>query len=143
MLVGAWNTFFGYATFAALTWQLTGRVPRAYLFAYAIASVVAITSAFVLYKAFVFRTRGNALREFLRMNVVYAGTTLLGFVLLPVLVYLAERWLGPAWAPYAAQAVLVPVGTLAGFFGHRRFSFGGLEPRPVVEAPRPRGGGKP
>lgn len=131
LLVGAWNTAFGYGTYAGLTWALTGRVAHAYLVAYALASVLAITSAFILYKTFVFRTKGNALKEFLRMNAVYGATTLLGFVLLPPLVWASGRVVGVDWAPYVAQAILLPVGTLAGFFGHRRISFrAGAPPAP-------------
>jgi putative flippase GtrA len=128
LLVGAWNTAFGYATYAGLTWALTGRVRHAYIVAYAIASVIAISSAFLLYKLFVFRTRGNAVREFLRMNAVYGVTTLLGFGLLPLLVHAAGTVVGEAWAPYAGQAFVVPVTVLAGFVGHRRFSFRGAQP---------------
>jgi putative flippase GtrA len=132
LLVGAWNTAFGYGTYAGLTWALTDRVPYAYMVAYVLANVIAITSAFLLYKAFVFRTKGNALREFLRVNVVYGATALLGFVLLPVAVFAVGKLLGPTWAPYVAQAILMPIGILAGFFGHKRFSFqGGDAPPPA------------
>jgi putative flippase GtrA/SAM-dependent methyltransferase len=123
LLVGAWNTAFGYGLFAGLTYALTGRVAHAYMLASVLASVIAITSAFFLHKTFVFRTKGNALREFLRMNAVYGATTLLGLVLLPILVYVTTRIVGAGWAPYLSQAILIPVGTLAGFVGHKRFSF--------------------
>jgi putative flippase GtrA len=125
LLVGGWNTAFGYATYAGFTWALTGRVRYAYMIAYAIASVLAISSAFLLYKLFVFRTRGNALREFLRMNAVYGATTLLGFGLLPLMVHAAGVMVDESWAPYVGQAIVVPITALAGFVGHRRFSFRG------------------
>lgn len=123
LAVGAWNTVFGYSMFAGLTYVLTGRVAHAYMVAYAVASFIAIGVAFLLYKFVVFRTKGNSLREFLRMNAVYGATTLLGFALLPVLVLATSAALNPRWAPYVAQAILMPITIFAGFIGHKRFSF--------------------
>lgn len=123
LAVGIWNTVFGYSVFAGSTYALTGRIPHAYMVAYAIAGVMGVLSAFVLYKVFVFRTKGNVLREFARVNAVYAGTLLLGFVLLPVLVHALAAVLGALWAPYVAQAVLIPITVCVSFIGHRSFSF--------------------
>ena len=50
----------------------------------ALGTVVCITVSFVCHKLFVFRTRGNFLREYLRAFVVYGGTSLISILLLPV-----------------------------------------------------------
>jgi putative flippase GtrA len=125
LVVGGWNTAFGYGVYAALTWALTGRVPHAYMAAAVLANVVAITVAFVGYKLFVFRTRGNWLREYLRCYLVYGATALLGLALLPVLVHVVGRFTTADAAPYVAQAFVIPITVLASFTGHRRFSFRG------------------
>jgi putative flippase GtrA len=134
--VGGFNTLFGYGTFAGFTFLLTGRIAHAYMAAYVLSNVVSITMAFVLYKRFVFRTTGNALREFMRVNVVYAGTALLGFVLLPLLVHAVGPVVGNLRAPYLASALLVPITVIAGYVGHKRFSFRTGRP----EAPTPESG---
>jgi len=124
LVVGGWNTLFGYGVFAGLTWALTGRVPYAYMVAAVLSSIIAITMAYVGYKAFVFKTRGNYLREYLRFYVVYGASTLLSLALLPVFVFIVTPLLPqPVYAPYVAQALVMPIVVLSSFFGHQRFSF--------------------
>lgn len=126
LIVGAWNTLFGYSVFAGLTYALTGHVPYAYMVANVLSNVVAITVAYVGYKLFVFKTRGNYLREYLRFYVVYGAAMLLGLALLPVFVTLVGLLLPrPALVPYVAQALVIPVTVLSSFVGHKRYSFGG------------------
>ncbi len=62
LVVGIWNTAFGYATFALFNLLLEGRVPASYMVASLLASVINITVAFLGYKWFVFKTRGNYLQ---------------------------------------------------------------------------------
>src|ERR1700756_1338575 len=82
VLVGIWNTVFGYGTYAGLTALLTPHVPHAYIPASVLANVIVITAASLAYKRFVFKTKGNYLREWMRCMAVYGGTGLLGTLLL-------------------------------------------------------------
>ncbi len=124
LVVGGLNTLFGYSTFAGLNYLLTGRVPYAYMVASVLSSVVSISFAFVGYKFFVFRTKGNFLREYLRTYVVYGSSTLVGLALLPGLVFalgfLIHR---PLLVPYVAQAIAMVVVVIGSFLGHKKFSF--------------------
>ena len=124
LVVGLCNTVFGYATYAALTALLTPHIPFAYIAASLISGLISITFAFLNYKWFVFRTKGNYLREWSRCIVVYGGTLLLGTAVLPVTVFLV-RHLTPAdqSAPYIAGALQMGANMLAGFLGHKNFSF--------------------
>jgi putative flippase GtrA len=125
LVVGLWNTAFGYGTYALCVFLLEGRVPAAYLVASLLASLLNITVSFLGYKWFVFRTRGNYLKEWLRCLMVYSGSIGLGLVLLAPAVYLVEHVTGDARsAPYIAGAVVLGVQIVASFFGHQRFSFG-------------------
>ncbi len=124
LLVGAWNTFFGYALYAGLNYVLTDVIPYAYMAASVISNIIAITVAYLGYKVFVFRTRGNILREYLRCYAVYGAAAAMNLILLPVLVtglnfIITQR----VYAPYIAGAILTAVTVLASFFGHRNFSF--------------------
>ena len=124
LLVGIWNTVFGYSTYAAFTAVLTPHVPHAYILASLVAGVLNITEAFLAYKWFVFKTKGNYLREWMRCVVVYSGGILVGVLLLPVFVF-ALRHLTRfnSSAPYLAGAALTALNVLAGFLGHKNFSF--------------------
>jgi len=124
LVVGLWNTAFGYGTYALFVMLLEGRVPAAYLVASLLASLINITVSFLGYKWFVFRTRGNYLQEWLRCLMVYSGSIGLGLVLLPPAVYLVGHLTGNARsAPYVAGALVMGVQIVVSFFGHRRFSF--------------------
>jgi putative flippase GtrA len=124
ILVGVWNTVFGYAMYAVFTALLTPHVPSAYILASVLASLLNITVAFLGYKRFIFKTKGNYLREWLRCVLVYSGGIMIGILLLPVFVYaLRHSTRFDAAAPYIAGAVLTGLNVVMGFLGHRTFSF--------------------
>lgn len=124
LIVGLWNTTFGYSTFALLTAVLDRYIPASYLAASLLSSILNITVSFLGYKWFVFKTRGNYLQEWIRCLIVYSGSILLGLALLPpsvlVVAYLTES---PRAAPYIAGALLMGVQVILSFLGHKTFSF--------------------
>lgn len=124
VITGAWNTAFGYAVYAGLTYVLTPHVPYAYMVAGALGSVIAITMAYISYKLFVFKTRGNILREYGRFYIVYGAAALINLVLLPFAVKLAEYLpVRNELAPYLGGAALMGITVIISFFSHRNFSF--------------------
>ena len=88
IIVGAWNTFFGYGVFAGLTWLFTGRILCDYMVAAVFGNVISITQSFLSHKFFVFQTRGNYFKEYLRCWVVYGGSSFIGLLMLPIVVNL-------------------------------------------------------
>ena len=146
LLVGAWNTAFGYTTYAVLTWVLSRHVAYSYMYAAVFSNLINITVAFLGYKWIVFKTHGNYLREWLRCFVVYGAAALPGLFLLPFVVnaliffchvapgarvdhtahfqftaqYLHSTFLT---APYIGGAILTTGTVIFSFFGHRHFSF--------------------
>lgn len=124
LVVGGVNTVFGYGTYAALTAVLTPRIPFAYIVASLISGVAGITFSFLTYKWLIFKTRGNYLREWSRCVLVYGGMMALSTALLPVTVFLV-RHVTPAEqsAPYIAGALQMGITAVAGFLGHKHFSF--------------------
>ena len=146
--VGVWNTLFGYSVFVVFTYMLTGKIPYAYMLAAVLSNVLAITNAYIGYKFFVFKTRGNYLREYLRFYVVYGSAALGGLVLLPILVTGGASWIGSrsnhlltvfghalcfekSTVPYFASAALLGMTMLGSFYGHKNFSFSA--PIPATE----------
>lgn len=126
LLVGLWNTVFGYSLYAGFTVLFDPIVPcgYGYIVAAAAANLVSVTVAFLAYKWFVFKTKGNYLREWMRCAAVYGGGVLLNLILLPLLVEAIRR--GSRYnhqAPYIAGAILIGFSVIYSFVGHKKFSF--------------------
>ena len=124
LLVGVGNTLFGYGSFALLVAILDRVMPHGYILASVISGVLNITVAYLNYKWFVFKTKGNYLREWMRCVAVYSSAIALNTLLLPVFVFAIRRWTNLyAAAPYIAGAVLIGSTTVYSFVGHKNFSF--------------------
>jgi uncharacterized membrane protein YGL010W len=91
-----------------------------------------ITFAFLTYKWFIFKTKGNYLREWMRCVLVYSGGVAISTALLPVVVYgLRHLTAARASAPYWAGATLMGITVIGGFLGHKNFTYA---PRKAAEA---------
>jgi putative flippase GtrA len=117
LVAGVWNTTFGYGVFALLFACFAARVH--YLLIAAVSNLAAISNAYLIHKIFVFQTKGDYLREYLRYYVVYGATALIGVALLALLVS------GLSMNVYLAQGLVLCLGVVVSFTGHRRFSFAG------------------
>src|SRR3989338_5358541 len=114
LLVGGWNTVFGYLAFAALYFLF--RQNLHYMVLFIISNILSITNAYIGYKVFVFKTKGNYLKEYMRFYVVYGAAMALNFVLLPLAVELLRI------SPVIAQGGLVFVNVIFSYAGHQRYS---------------------
>jgi putative flippase GtrA len=124
LIVGACNTVFGYGCFALFTLLLTPLLAYGYVVASLLANVFSITFAFLGYKWFVFRTKGNYLKEWIRCVGVYTGSMILSAAALPFVVGIIRRQTSyNRSAPYIAGAVVLVFSVLFSFFGHRHISF--------------------
>jgi putative flippase GtrA len=124
LAVGLWNTLFGYGTFVAFTAALARVIPHSYMAGLIASSLLNITVAYLGYKWFVFKTKGNYLREWGRCVMVYSSGILLSVMVLPVLVYLIRhetRFVSKA--PYIAGALVTGLSLIYNFLGHKKFSF--------------------
>lgn len=98
LLVGGFNTLFGYGTFVTLLALLNSVVPQRFLpltviAASLLSSPINITVAFLGYKFFVFKTEGNYLREWLKCFAVYGTGMIPGLVALGALTRLFQAQL--------------------------------------------------
>jgi putative flippase GtrA len=124
LLVGGFNTAFGYSLFALLNWSFTGLGSYSYMYAAVLANLIAITVAFLGYKWFVFHTRGNYILEWIRCVGVYGSSMVIGLAGLPVLVpILRTHMQRQERASYLAGAIMMIVTILFSFFGHKNISF--------------------
>jgi putative flippase GtrA len=125
VLVGIWNTGFGYALFVIFTYLLSRRWPQyGYIPASLLSSVFSITVAFFGYKLYVFKTKGNYLAEWLRCVAVYGSSIAIGLAILPCVVFLIRHATTiDTKAPYLAAAVMTGFNAIYNFVGHKKFSF--------------------
>lgn len=115
LLVGIWNTIFGYGLFAAL--ELTAGHVVPYMAILVIAQAVSTFVAYVLYRYLVFLVRGRFWLDLMRFSLVYVAAFAANLVLLPVMVS------GLGWNVLVSQALIVGGTVVASFFAHRNFSF--------------------
>jgi putative flippase GtrA len=124
LLVGAWNTLFGYGLFAGTTAVLSRFMSYSYVVAFPLSSLVNVTVAFLGYKWFVFRTTGNYLREWTRCIAVYASSIAIAMIVMPIAVAALQYAMGLRQsAPYVAGALMMGFSLVYNFLGHKRFSF--------------------
>ena len=130
LMVGAFNTGFGYGLFVALNYTFRSLGVYGSELASLFSNILAITVAFLGYKWFVFRTRGNYLREWLRCLSVYGGSMAFTLAALPPLSLFLRHRLEPQVASDTAAAMLAVVTVIASYFGHKHFSFRPAQPAP-------------
>jgi putative flippase GtrA len=129
LLVGAWNTLFGYGCFFLFAKLFLHLMPSQPSIAASVATIVAtvtnITVSFIGYKVFVFKTKGNFLHEYARSFLVYLPSLLFNAAAIAPLTVLLRRTLPThaQQAPYVAGAILACVTVVISFFGHKHISF--------------------
>jgi putative flippase GtrA len=115
LIAGGWNTLFGYVVGLVLYYGLGG---REHVVAVGIvANILAITMAFLTYKMFVFRTKGNWLSEYFRAYLVYGATAVIGIGLLWLLVD------GLNVGFWIAQGLVILITVVVSYVSHSRFTF--------------------
>lgn len=115
LLVGGYNTVFGYILFVLLLILLKDRVH--YLIVLVVSHVISVANAYLAYKFLVFKTQGHWLHEFVKVNMVYLGVLAINLVALPAMVELL------AIKPAIGQAWFVTITVIVSYLGHKHFSF--------------------
>ena len=117
LVVGGWNTVFGFGAWAVLQFLLGGYLH--YLVVVLISWPIAVLNAYVGYRYVVFRSRGSILREFPRFSLVYVVTLVVNLALLPIALHVLPLNI------YAVQALLTVLVVVCSYLSHKHFSFGG------------------
>ncbi len=129
LMVGVSNTLVSLALYNGFVFLFEHTMPHRPLPLIAdIASIaskpIAITIAFLCYKHFVFRTKGNYLKEWLRCFLVYGVSTPAELLILPLATGLfmhipAARHYAPNLAGFVNSAIIA----FYSYFAHKKFSF--------------------
>jgi putative flippase GtrA len=121
LVVGGWNTLFGYALFAGLFYLLHDVVGAAIVGASMIAltlgSVIGIINNYILYRAIVFRSHGSVRQELPRFLVVYVVALAVNLAVLPVALHELP------FNVYAIQAMFTALVVVASYVANKYFSF--------------------
>ncbi len=82
LVVGGWNTLFGYLVWATLQFLL-GDYLHYFVVIIVLAWPIAVLNAYLGYRYIVFRSHGPVLRELPRFSLVYVVTLVVNLALLP------------------------------------------------------------
>jgi putative flippase GtrA len=115
LVVGGWNTAFGYVAWALMQYLLGAYLN--YLVVIVLAWPIAVLNAYLGYRYVVFRSRGPVLKELPRFSLVYVATLLVNLALLPVALSVMP------FSIYVVQALLTGVVVVCSYLGHKYFSF--------------------
>ena len=117
LVVGGWNTLFGYAEWALLEYLLHDHLH--YIFILILSWPLAVLNAYVCYRHFVFRSKDSVSKELPRFSLVYLGTLVAGLAALPFLLHTLP------FNIYVIQAGYTVVVVVLSYLSHKFFSFRG------------------
>ena len=123
ILVGIWNTIFGYLVFFILDTSFEEVFTKryfAYMSAMVLGQIIATINAFIFHKYITFKSRVRGwgiIPEFFRFCLTYVFTFLLSLLLLPLIVEIIHLH------PRVSGAIVVLICTVISYVGHTRFSF--------------------
>ena len=115
IVAGSYNTAFAYVLLAVLYYFFSNKVH--YIFILVFSTIVNITNAYIIHKLFVFKTKGNYLKEYLRYYVVYSVPIGLGFIFFPFCIEILKMNF------YIAQALITFITVIISYHGHKHVSF--------------------
>jgi glycosyltransferase involved in cell wall biosynthesis len=117
LVVGGWNTLFGYLAFAAAYWLLVEKAGVNYTVAFVTSYSLAVLNAYWGYKLLVFRTSNKFRREFPRFAIVYVVALAVNLIVFP--------WLTSTLRlnPYLSQAIFTVALVVGTYIVNKRFSF--------------------
>lgn len=115
LIVGAYNTAFGYAAFVVLYLWLHDHLH--YLLIATISHAAAVANSFFTQRRLVFRDTGPMLPAFLRFNLATSASLILSLAGIALLVD------GVGLSPLPSQAIVTLVSVLAMYLTHRHYTF--------------------
>jgi putative flippase GtrA len=129
ILVGIWNTIFGYGVFYFLDNLFTDLLLKrqvAYMFAIVLSNIIAIVNAYIFHKLITFQSKVKSFFaitfEFSRFSLTYLFSFILSVFLLPLSVEIIGI------NPKIAAAFIILICAVISYYGHSKFSFQRAEP---------------
>lgn len=123
VIVGVWNTVFGYLVFVGFDILFTFLFSKryvAYMSAAVLSNILAIINAYIFHKYITFQSpvRGTGIFiEFARFFSTYLFSMILVLSLLPIFVEILGI------DPKISGAIIILITAIISYFGHSRYSF--------------------
>ena len=123
LMVGIWNTVFGYLVFVGFDSLFTPLFSRryvAYMSAVVLSNILAIINAYIFHKYITFKSRIKGIGvvfEFLKFSTTYLVAFCLSLLILPIFVEILNI------TPELAGALVIFCCTVISYVGHSKFSF--------------------
>ena len=115
LLVGLYNTFFGYLCFVIIFYNFSSTVSHPLLLG--ICHLIGTVNNFFSYKTFVFKTKNSSVRNYFKFNLVYIFTFLINLTMFKLLTQVK------GWNLYYSQALIVTVIAVVGYILNKYYSF--------------------
>jgi len=115
LLVGSYNTIFGYLIFVSLFHYFSSTINFSLLLA--LSHIISVTNNFFLYRSLVFKVREKIVRNYLRFHLVYFYVYIINLILLTILVNIMS------WNIYLSQGLIIIITTILSYFLNKNYSF--------------------
>lgn len=115
LIIGAYNTGFGYFCFIVL-YHLYGHQLH-YLVIAVLSHLIAVANAFTSQRVLVFRASGSIVWEFVRFNITSLGTLAFGMA---GVVFLVEQ---AKLSVVVSQTLITGLNVIISYFAHKHFTF--------------------
>lgn len=115
IIIGGWNTIFGYATFALM--YLILKEYLNYMLIAIASHIIAVTQSFVTQRTIVFRSKNHCISEYIRFHITNIASLGLGLIILPILVETVR------FTPLSAQALTTLFVAILSYHAHKHFTF--------------------
>lgn len=115
LIVGGWNTIFGYATFSILYLLLNEKLN--YILVAIVSHIISVTQSFLTQRNIVFRSKNIWISEYIRFHVANIASLGLGLIILPILVETVKL------TSLIAQALATFFIIIMSYFAHKHFTF--------------------
>jgi putative flippase GtrA len=115
LLAGGWNTVFGYSA-GMLIYNFLSATTHILLIGI-FTNLLTITMSFLTYKFFVFRSKNQWFKEYLKSFLVYGISAIFGILALWIMVdYLSIAF-------WFSQAIIVILTIIFSYLSHKNFTF--------------------
>jgi len=127
VITGTWNTLFSYLAFV-LIYLLAKPYGLHITIILIFSQIFGLTNAYITYKLFVFKTKGNYVKEYLRFYLVYGFSFVVNLILIHLFVDVMQ------FNPIISQAVIACIVVVLSYIGHNNFSFMEKEMKKINDA---------
>ena len=115
LLVGCYNTIFGYLIFVILFYYFSLTINYSLLLA--ACHIIGVTNNFFLYRVLVFNVKDKILRNYIRFHLVYFYIYIVNLIFFTILVNLMY------WNIYLSQGLIIIVTTIMSYSLNKNYSF--------------------